>query len=495
MILGIALATRCRRHTELTRNKMSTTPSISPAKSSPELSLASHFALPAAMIPADVRDAGRAALLDTLGCMVAGVRSSECRAIIQRHLDRGGKPESTIVSAATRVPAAGAATANAALAHWFEWDDLHDEAVVHPSAVIWPVLLAAAEASGADRPDSGTEVLAAAVIAYDIASRVGSAITPKSHTGWYATGYSSAIGATAGAARVLGMSPTTALSAMGLAATAAGFSRQPLLDRVNGKNALCAQVASTVFTALELAQAGVLGAHNFLAGEYGLNELLAHGSADIHSEFAKLGHRFAISEVSVKPYPCCRATHQAIDLALQLRATDPDVAQKIAHMHIRVPRPIFEMVGAPFEPGENPRVSAQFSIPYTTAVALTRGRPTLSDFDAANVSADPNVLALARKIHVEPFALPPGERLYDAPTELSCETKAGGMVHSNTDVVIGSPQYPLSVQDREQKFLDCTRDLLPSHTVNKLIAAVNAIEHDGLEPILTSLRGVRIAER
>ncbi len=461
----------------------------------PELSLANHFALSAAGIPSDARDAARAALLDTLGCMVAGVRSKECRAIIERQVDRGGKPESSIVSSRTRVPAAGAAMANAALAHWFEWDDLHDEAVVHPSAVIWPVLLAAAEASGADRLESGTEVLAAAVIAYDFAARIGSAITPKSHTGWYATGYSTAIGATAGAARVLGMPPDAALSAMGLAATAAGFSRQPLLDRVNGKNALCAQVASTVFTALELAQSGVNGARNFLTGEYGLNALLARDSADLPSELAKLGHRFAISEVSVKPYPCCRATHQAIDLALQLRARDPDIAQKMAHMHVRVPTPMFELVGTPFEPGENPRVSAQFSIPFTTALALVRGCPTLSDFDAGNVTADSNLLAVARRIHVEPFALSPGERLYDAQIELSCEMSDGGILHSTTNVVVGSPQYPLSVHDRERKFLDCTRDLLPLNAAVKLIAAVNAVERDGLRPVLTSLRSVQITER
>ena len=89
------------------------------------------------------------------------------------------------------------------------------------------------------------------------------------------------IGAAAGAARILGLNEEGIISAMGLAAEQAGLSRQPLAEKVNGKNILCGLAAAQGIHSAFAAQAGIKGAKDFITGRYGLNNLFASGNADV----------------------------------------------------------------------------------------------------------------------------------------------------------------------------------------------------------------------
>lgn len=453
--------------------------------------LSEHAALRTDAVGDGALAAAKRTLLDTVACMVAGLRSPECQALRDLAERRGGAAESTIVGSERRVPASAAATCNAAQAHWYEWDDLHDGAIIHASAVIWPALLATAEAAGMDTAAAGSEVLAAAVVAYDIAAGIGNAVTPHAHFGWYATAPGGAVGAAAGAARLRALPTRGIRAAMGLAATSAGLNRQPLLDKVNGKNALCAQTVNGALFAVELAQAGIIGAQRFLTGDYGLVAMMAGGRGTAPVALADLGVRFAVEAMSAKPYPCCRATHQAIDLALQLRARRPDLAQSATAIRVRVPQPTFDMCGAPFAPGANPRVSAQFSIPYTVAVALLQGRVGLADFDAENVVANAPVHALAARVSVESFPLAPGQGQYDLPLTVTCTTRGGDTIALSTPLVKGSPEHPMSADDHRRKLLDCADGFLSRTAADDLQNAVDALDRDGLAPVMTLLRNAR----
>lgn len=453
----------------------------------PEAVLASHAQLPPARIPQEARAAVAATLLDTLACMLAGQRSPECRALRAMQLARGGAPEASIVGVGQRVPAAAAALVNAALAHWNEWDDLHDDAIIHASAVIWPVLLATAQAANRDGPEAAAELVAAATIAFDLAAAIGSGLTPHAHSGWYATAPGGAIGAAAGAARLWGLDRDAIRSAMGLAATAAGLTRQPLLDRVNGKNALCAQTVQVAMTAVELARAGVIGTHNYLTGLYGFGALMAHGPASATYALDSLGSRFAVQSMSVKPWPCCRATHQSIDLALGLHAEDPGIGARIRSIEVRAPQPTWEMVGAPFEPGANPRVSAQFSIPYTMSLALQHGAVRLADFESQNILADEKTRAFAQRVRVVPFPLAPGEGMYDPPLGMTVQLEDGTQRELSIGKVKGSPAHPVTREDSDAKLADCAQGVLTSAQQADLRAAVAALDRNGLAPVLACL--------
>ena len=89
------------------------------------------------------------------------------------------------------------ALANGASGHAFELDDVHEEAINHPGAVVIPAALALAE----DLNCSGRDLLEAIVIGYEAMGRAGIAVGPTSHmlAGFHPTSMSGVFGAAAAA--------------------------------------------------------------------------------------------------------------------------------------------------------------------------------------------------------------------------------------------------------------------------------------------------------
>jgi 2-methylcitrate dehydratase PrpD len=456
-----------------------------------ERSLARHVAhVTPDAIPVEVMERAWLGLVDTLACMLAGTRSRECAKLIELLRLRGGARESSAVGVAERLPMPSAAFINGALAHWCEWDDLHDSGIIHASAGIWPTLLAVAEAREISGSGAAPEIMAAAVASYDVAGRISESLTPYSPNGWYATSVATAAAAAAGAGRLCGLSEDGILSVMGLAATASSLLRQPILDRVSGKNALCAQTASVATTALDLALSGVQGAPRFLEGEFGLGPMLAGRQVDFRAALADLGSRFSVNEISLKPYPCCRAVHPSIDLALQLRAVvDADAVKRVK---VSVCQPMFEVVGRPFVSGPNPRMAALFSIPYTVAAALVHGRVDLGTFEPDAIAADAKVRSLAERIVVTAYPIPTGITMYQVPVTMTCVDQNGGEVERSTIEVRGSPRKPLSRDEFDIKLHACCSGVLPPDLAEEFRQCVGTMNRWGLSAITALLRSANV---
>ena len=83
-------------------------------------------------------------LVDTLGCMVYGSRQPWSQAVINHALVTGAEGPCTVIGAgdANSTTPAMASLANGASAHAFELDDVHEEAISHPGAVVIPAALA-----------------------------------------------------------------------------------------------------------------------------------------------------------------------------------------------------------------------------------------------------------------------------------------------------------------------------------------------------------------
>lgn len=460
---------------------------------SPERLLARHIAdLTVSRIPAETRRQIPHLLVDTLSCVLAGLRSDQCRRIAALYLDRAGRPESSIAGSEQRLPAPAAAMVNAVLAHWFEWDDVHDAGATHPSAVLIPALLAAAEAHGNDDdPSSAASFVATAVATYDVAGWLGSALTPLSKNGWMPTGIACEVAAAGGVARLAGLGEDGIAAAMAIAAAGAGLSRQPLIDKVSGKNVLCGIAASRALDAAYLARAGVAGASNYLTGEFGLNALFAENRASLAVEISNLGIRFTVDEISLKPYPCCRAAHLAIDLALDLRSEGGIDVNEIVGVEVAVPQPMFELCGAPFVPGDDPRVSAQFSIPYTTALALQHGLVHLLDFAPEKVLGEAPILDLARRIVVDGRKVLPGVPALRQPVTLRILQTDGTVIERTSSQLRGTPERPMSTAERIVKLADAAQGALDLHAVKALQVAASTIERAGITQIMHVLRSAR----
>lgn len=427
--------------------------------------------------------------LDTLAAILSGLANAECRAIVERLLaDAGTGPSSVAGRTAPTVPDR-TALANGIYAHWCEWDDVHDAAGIHGSAVIYPVVMAAAEVAGDGNPSAGRDFVAAVAAAYDVAARIGQAMNATSFRGWMTTGAAASIGAAAGAAKLFGMDTAGIHSAMGIAATGGGLSRQALADRTSGKNALCGMAAVNAMNAAELARAGIVGAPNFFGGDFGINALHAQGRSDIEPLLSDLGARFSIAEASLKPYPSCRSTHAAIDIALNLVSKYPGIGDTVEAVDFVVPKLPYALCGRPFEPGDNPRVSAQFSIPFTVALALTNGAITAQDFIPERVLefADRHCDLIAN-IVVRPDPDDSDLGQVTVPVTTRFRLQGGRVVERSTDVIKGSPRRPMTEDEERGKLTAAAAGVLSGRDIDDLRRAVAHVRIAGIAPVMEILR-------
>src|SRR5512134_3621952 len=187
---------------------------MSPA---PEASLTAYVAgfiaeTKASRIPADVIRLGKRSILDGIGLALAG-NAAESGAIVRQYLKTLGCPTDkgcTVIGTALKVPARFAAFANGIAIHADDYDDTQlavakDRVyglLTHPTAPALPPVLALGESGNR----SGLDVLAAYQIAVEVETKIAEAINPRHYDqGFHSTATIGAIGAAAGAAKLLGL--------------------------------------------------------------------------------------------------------------------------------------------------------------------------------------------------------------------------------------------------------------------------------------------------
>ena len=165
-------------------------------------------------LPSDVVTRAKGCLLDTLGCALFGSLQPWAKIMADEMTTEASRGRSTIIGREQTVAAPAAALCNGTAAHGFELDDLLDEAIVHPGAIIVPAALAAAEA--ADAP--GSRLLAGIIAGYEVLNRVGLAAgTEPAHRGFHKTTIIGPVGAAVAAGVILDLRPEQLMAATGLA--------------------------------------------------------------------------------------------------------------------------------------------------------------------------------------------------------------------------------------------------------------------------------------
>ena len=109
------------------------------------------------------------------------------------------------------------------------------------------------------------------------------------------------------------------------------------------------------------------------------------------------------------------------------------------------------LVGAPFEPGTDPQVTAQFSVQYSVACAILRKRLTVADIQPEAVLAD-DIGALARSVVVnidEAWGNSRG-------ATVRITTRSHGLLARHVEHIPGSPESPLTDADLQTKFRECS---------------------------------------
>ena len=191
--------------------------------------------------------------------------------------------------------------------------------------------------------------------------------------------------------------------------------------------------------------AGVSAAYLAADGFTGAPAISIEG-ADVAGYWADLGVHHYMNEQYIKLYPVCRWAQPAVEAVLHVMRQHDISADQIANIEISS----FDEAVRLCSMAETTE-EAQYSLPYSVAVAAWRGTIGVDDISAAGL-ADPAIQSMAGKIRItsnDQFnAAFPRQRFAQA----SIRTTDGKQYQSAPTEAIGDPEDAVSDDILRQKF-------------------------------------------
>lgn len=345
-------------------------------------------------VPPRVIQFTKGLLIDWLGSAYAGKGSHQAE-IIEAFARRMGPPDgpSTIITSRRRSSPYFASMVNAAASHVVEQDDVHNASVLHPATVVFPAVIAVAEAEG----KSGREILEASVAGYEVGIRVGEFLGRTHYEVFHTTGTAGTVAATAAVGKLLGLDAETLNHALGSAGTQAAGLWEFLRDAADSKQLHTAKAASNGVMSAYLARDGFKGASRILEGARGLAAGMTR-DADPARLTDRLGERWATEETSFKWHASCRHTHPAADALQLLMRRERLPADAIAEVVTYVHQAAIDVLGPVVDPQTIHQ--AKFSMGTVLALIAVHGEADLDSFERHGLT-DPRVAAIRTKVRME----------------------------------------------------------------------------------------------
>jgi 2-methylcitrate dehydratase PrpD len=412
-------------------------------------------------VPAEVLDRSRDALVDTLGCALAG-SLDEGSEIAQRWvIETGARAQAIVVGTRLASSPAEAAFANGLAAHALDYDDSLTTLRGHPTAPMLGAGLAVGEAANA----SGKAVLAAIALGLEVGGKLGPALGAGHYMkGWHSTASVGAFTATAVAARLWGLTAAQLQTAWGIAASEVsglirnfGTMTKPFHAGHAAKSGvMAAWLAKNGFTA----DTQIFDGKNHFFSTYA-----GEDAVPLESTMKNLGKPWEMVTpgIYVKRFPCCYCNHRPVGGMFELIKQHNIKREEVTKVRIGflpgADKPLIH-----FDPHTG--LEGKFSMEYNAAAVLVDGKITMESFADAMVQR-PEIRAMMPK--VERFYIPSNQTFSGITGYNDIEiVTTRGTFKLHIDRVPGSPAWPMTPADREEKFLDCAGRVLGSTGAKKL---------------------------
>jgi 2-methylcitrate dehydratase PrpD len=349
-------------------------------------------------VPSPQRELVKLRILDTVGLVLAALDTDAGKAALQVVQGQGGEPESVLIGTRRSVPAALAALAHGTIAHSRDFDDTFVDSVVHPGSFVIPVALAVGQAVSA----SGTEIMSAIAVGYEVAARLGDAFGRRLHPhGFHPSAVVGPVASAAVAGKLYGLTVTQIVAALGLAGSMSGGLMEFLNDGSWSKWLHLGWAAHGGITAAQFARSGFLGPATVLEGSAGLYRSFLRGEAtELESIVGDLGQQWRGATAEFKYYPCAHVIQPYIDAALRLKAEHRLEAGDILEVRCAIAPWCVPLVCVPRERRVRPvsELDAIASLPFMVSSALVEGTVTLQSIEAASLRRA-DIIALAERVH------------------------------------------------------------------------------------------------
>ncbi|HMH54475.1 MAG TPA: MmgE/PrpD family protein [Candidatus Acidoferrum sp.] len=413
---------------------------------------------------------GKRHLIDSLGCAMGGYRSEPADIARRVAPAWSGTPAARILGDGRTTTPEAAAFANSVMIRFLDANDTYiTTGSGHPSDMLG-ALLAAAES----RDASGRDLLLATIAGYEVFGALADHV-PLRDRGWD-QGVFVAPASAAGAGLLFGLSPERMANALAIAVTANVATRQTRAgDLAMWKGCATAVAAKAGLFAAQLAQEGMTGPTAAFEGRHGLWEQVTG-----RFELGALGgddRPFAIERTNFKSFATEYHAQAPVSLALDLRRK-VSVTQ-IEAIEVRIYAMAHSEIGSePAKWDPQTRETADHSLPYMLAVALTDGRVGPASFEPARY-LDPALRPLMRRIQVVEH--PEFTRRFPQAlvSEVEIRTRAGDRLVERAEYPKGHAKHPMTDADVVTKFRDLTADVLRPAQVDAALDQLWRLEQCG----------------
>lgn len=421
-------------------------------------------------IPAPAVAIAKACIVDTVGVVLFGSTLPWSK-IVADYVHHIGDGPSTVLGPAFRhASAPGAAFANGAFAHSFEFDNLRQPSTgVHPGATVLTGALAAAE----EAKVSGKELITAFVAGLECMFRIAHAAKSTSEKlGFHAPGMTGVFGSAVAASRIMELTAAQTTMAMGIGGS---FCSGLLAFVKSGQGGMVKRIhmgraAEGGVAAAYLAARGFEGPDVILEGKFGVLDVFAR-DADLSAITAGLGERWETLTITFKTFPCHVTAQSPVQALLALRAKEPFGPANVDKVAIEVSDKVLSHHG---DPAPRDVATAQYSLPFTIALALHRDPGDPQAFlDGPNQNTA--ILDLARRVELHPYAKE-GPNNNDMACRLFITLKDGRTLSIARTDFEGTTTSPLTRERLEQKFLKTSSAALGEKQRTELLARLNHLE-------------------
>ena len=282
-------------------------------------------------MPQAVLDQAKMAILDWFAAFLLAF--VEDRASIEPLLKTmkrlGGKRTASIIGSRIRTSPAWAALVNGYAGHLLDYDETTPPVRSHLTAVVLPAVIAMSEEKGS----TGADLLEAYVIGYEVALRLGEAMTPGwMQEGWHGTPMFGIFGAAAGCGKIERLSADALERVLGIVSSMAsgivanfGTMTKPLHAGHAAKNAVIATL---------LAEEGLTASASAIEGFFHSHSWSKPAKAE---SFGRLGNPWALETkgtINPKLYPCCHGLATTIEYGIVFRQKHGLMADQIEEIEV-----------------------------------------------------------------------------------------------------------------------------------------------------------------
>jgi 2-methylcitrate dehydratase PrpD len=385
-------------------------------------------------------------LMDVAGLCVAERNTDYVQASLRATAEPGA---CTVIGHALGHNVASAALCNGIAAHGEDYDDTFEGGPVHAGAVIIPAVLATAEQHGL----AGSDLARGIAVGCELMCRLCLVAPKRVHqAGFHPTAVFGALGAAAGVASALRLTPAQWFNALGIAGSMASGIIEYLAEGAWTKRMHPGWAAQAGYRAARLAQAGFTGPRTLFDGEHGFFHAFANSDGcDFGAMLDGAGERWLAADIAFKPYACGTMAHPYIDCARKLVAEGVR-AEDVAAIECKTAEGIVHRLWEPLAAKQRPLngYAAKFSIPYSIAVGMLRDDAGLIEYEESVVQ-DPAVRALASKVRYVIDPDNPYPRQFTGHVRVTL--KNGEVREASQDHFRGGRDEPLAADALEAKFI------------------------------------------